>query len=101
MEQVRVSLFVCLFSPSSGKKCICYNCWQEEIDSGEDKIPKVPRLQLSSANIDRHGVYIMDQLDNMYLMVGGAVSDTFCKDVFGVPNFAAIPDAMVSCSCIV
>ena len=66
------------------------------IERNDEKIPKAPRLQLSSANIDRHGVYVMDQGENMYLMVGGAVSDTFCQDVFEVPNFMSIPEGLVS-----
>lgn len=66
------------------------------IERNDEKIPKAPRLQLSSANIDRHGVYIMDQGENMYLMVGGAVSDTFCQEVFEVPNFMSIPEGLVS-----
>jgi protein transport protein SEC24 len=65
------------------------------IEVNDEKIPRAPRLQLSSANIDRHGVYVMDQGENVYMMVGGAVSDAFCKEVFDVPNFAAIQDGMV------
>lgn len=69
------------------------------IERNDEKIPKAPRLQLSSANIDRHGVYVMDQGENMYLMVGGAVSDTFCQEVFEVPNFMSVPEGLVS-SCL-
>ena len=68
---------------------------QEVIERGKEKIPKAPRLQLSSANIDRHGVYILDQGDSMYMMVCGSVSDAFCKDVLDVPNFMSIPEGMV------
>lgn len=64
------------------------------IQRGNDTIPKAPILQLSSANVDRHGVYIMDQGEHMYMMVGGAVSDAFCCDVFDVPNFMSIPEGM-------
>lgn len=71
---------------------------QNVIQQGEETIPKSRLLQLSSANIDRHGVYLMDQGDNMYLFVGGAVSDSFCQEVFNVPNFLSIPEGLVSMS---
>ncbi|XP_070186969.1 protein transport protein Sec24A-like isoform X2 [Littorina saxatilis] len=64
------------------------------IERNNEKVPKAPRLQLSSANIDRHGVYVMDQGENMFLMVGGAVSDVFCQEVFDMPNFMSIPEGM-------
>ncbi|XP_046551666.1 protein transport protein Sec24A-like isoform X3 [Haliotis rubra] len=57
-------------------------------------IPKPPLLQLSSANIDRHGAYIMDVGTDLYLMVGGAVSDQFCQDILDKPNFMSIPEGM-------
>ncbi|XP_067672447.1 protein transport protein Sec24A-like isoform X2 [Haliotis asinina] len=57
-------------------------------------IPKPPLLQLSSANIDRHGAYIMDVGNDLYLMVGGAVSDQFCQDILDKPNFMSIPEGM-------
>ena len=59
-------------------------------------IPQPPVLQLSSGNMDRHGVYLMDRGSAIYLWVGAAVNDTFCQDVFDVPNFTAIQDGMVS-----
>lgn len=64
------------------------------IQRGKETIPKAPLLQLSSANVDRHGVYLMDQGEHMYMMVGGAVSDAFCRDVFDVPNFMSIPEGI-------
>ncbi|XP_041363025.1 protein transport protein Sec24A-like isoform X2 [Gigantopelta aegis] len=57
-------------------------------------IPKPPVLQLNSANIDRHGVYLMDSGEQMLMLVGGAVSDHFCQQVFDKPNFMSIPDGM-------
>ncbi|XP_075734980.1 protein transport protein Sec24A-like [Rhipicephalus microplus] len=53
-----------------------------------------PRLQLSFENIDRHGCYALDTVDRLYLYVGRALSDRFCTNVLGVPNFAAIPEDM-------
>ncbi|XP_048248104.1 protein transport protein Sec24A-like isoform X3 [Haliotis rufescens] len=57
-------------------------------------IPKPPLLQLSSANIDRHGAYLMDVGNDLYLMVGGAISDQFCQDILDKPNFMSIPEGM-------
>ena len=59
-------------------------------------VPQPPRLQLSSANIDRHGAYLMDTGSHMYLWLGAAISDRFCADVFEQPNFKSIQDNMVS-----
>ncbi|XP_076437651.1 protein transport protein Sec24A-like isoform X2 [Babylonia areolata] len=67
---------------------------EDVVEHNKEKYPRAPRLQLSSANIDRHGVYVLDQGENMYMMVGGAVPDAFCQSVFNVPNFGAIPDGM-------
>ena len=58
-------------------------------------VPQPPLLQLSSANIDRHGAYLMDTGSHMYLWLGAAVSDRFCEDVFEQPNFKSIQDNMV------
>ncbi|KAL8561632.1 hypothetical protein ACOMHN_001364 [Nucella lapillus] len=68
---------------------------EEVMEHDDEPIPKAPLLQLSASGMDRHGVYVMDQWESIYLMVGGAVSDTFCQDVLGVPSFAAIPEGMV------
>ncbi|KAL8573166.1 hypothetical protein ACOMHN_036151 [Nucella lapillus] len=67
---------------------------QEVVEHNKENSPKAPRLQLSSANVDRHGVYVMDQGESMYLMVGGAVPDSFCQSVFNAPNFTAIPEGL-------
>ena len=55
-------------------------------------VPQPPLLQLSSANIDRHGVYLLDTGSRMMLWVGAAISDHFCQEIFDVPNFASVPD---------
>ena len=59
-------------------------------------IPQLPVLQLSSAHMDRHGVYLLDAGSHMIIWVGAAISDQFCQDVFDRPQFSSLPDAMVS-----
>lgn len=59
-------------------------------------VPKPPRLHLSSANIDRTGVYLLDALDSIYLYVGSAAPQDFIQEVLDAPNFTSIPDGMVS-----
>jgi protein transport protein SEC24 len=61
-----------------------------------EEIPQASLIHLSSANIDRQGVYLLDTYDRMYFYVGSAVSDQFCQDVLEVPNFTSIPEGMVS-----
>ena len=63
---------------------------------GKDEIDGAPLLQLSSANIDRPGLFLMDCGEAMYLLVGGSVSNQICLDVFDKPNFMSIPEDMVS-----
>ncbi|XP_012934788.1 protein transport protein Sec24A [Aplysia californica] len=62
---------------------------------GKEEIPATPQLQLSSANIDRTGLFLMDTGDAMYLLVGSGVGDQMCQDVFEKPNFMSIPDGMI------
>ncbi|XP_037524077.1 protein transport protein Sec24A isoform X2 [Rhipicephalus sanguineus] len=64
-----------------------------ELDDGT-LVCQPPRLQLSFENIDRHGCYALDTVDRLYLYVSRALSDRFCTNVLGVPNFAAIPEDM-------
>ena len=70
---------------------------QNCLSKGDLVVPQPPLLQLSSANIDRHGAYLMDTGSHMYLWLGAAVSDKFCEDVFEQPNFKSIQDGMVCC----
>lgn len=58
--------------------------------------PWSPILQLTAANLDRHGAYLLDALDSMVMLIGGAISDQFCQDVFDFPNFSALPDGMTT-----
>ncbi|GBM35805.1 Protein transport protein Sec24B, partial [Araneus ventricosus] len=55
-------------------------------------IPQPAILQLSSEKLDRHGAYILDTLDVLYLYIGRAINDQFCISVLNVPNFSAIPE---------
>ena len=70
--------------------------FQNAIKRGKEEIPTAALLQLSSANIERTGLFLMDTGETMYLLVGSAVGDQVCQDVFDKPNFASIPDGMVS-----
>ncbi|ELU09049.1 hypothetical protein CAPTEDRAFT_176588 [Capitella teleta] len=62
------------------------------LNKGDLVIPQPPMLHLSSANIDRHGAYLMDAGSYMFLWLGASVSDRFCAEVFGLPNFASLPE---------
>ncbi|KAJ8318325.1 hypothetical protein KUTeg_003416 [Tegillarca granosa] len=66
-----------------------------EFDRGDVKVPQPPRLHLSSANIDRHGVFLIDTGDSLLLYVGSAVPDKYLQDVLDVPNFMSIPEDMI------
>ncbi|KAL3877465.1 hypothetical protein ACJMK2_035167 [Sinanodonta woodiana] len=61
---------------------------------GSEEVPSLPLIHLSSANIDRNGAYLMDTGSAMYLYVGSAVSEQFCKDVLDKPNFMSIEDGL-------
>lgn len=50
----------------------------------------LPVLQLSSANIDRNGIYLLDAGNTMYIYVGSAINPQLCNDLLGYPNFAAV-----------
>lgn len=68
---------------------------QNSLNEDDIVVPQPPLLQLSSEKIDRHGAYLLDTLDHMYIYIGKAISDTFCINVLGVANFNAIPYDMV------
>ena len=55
-----------------------------------------PLIPLSSTQIDRHGAYIMDNGSYIYLYLGAAISDGFCRDVLDVGSFQQIVDGTVS-----
>lgn len=60
----------------------------------DEVIPQPPRLSLSSANIDRHGAYLLDTGDFFYVWIGSAISENYCRDALGCPNFASVPDGL-------
>jgi len=62
------------------------------VDSSDTEVCIPPRVQLSSENIDRHGVYIMDCGEAIYMWVGRSVSDTFLQDVLDVSSYSELPD---------
>jgi protein transport protein SEC24 len=68
---------------------------EKPIKYGKEEIPSAPLLQLSSANIDRTGLFLMDTAEAMYLLVGSGIGDQMCQDIFGKPNFMSIPDDMM------
>jgi hypothetical protein len=51
---------------------------------------------LSSENIDRHGVYIMDAGEAIYMWIGRSVNDQFLQQVFDCKSFQELPDHCVS-----
>ena len=64
---------------------------------GSLEYPKLPLLQLSSANIDCNWAYLLDMGDTVFLYQGSAVNPQFCQDVFDRPNFAAIQEGGIVC----
>ena len=58
-------------------------------------IANPPRLPLSSAHIDRHGAYLMDTGNYLYLWIGAAISDQFCLQVLNCASYQSMPETMV------
>ncbi|XP_045213802.2 protein transport protein Sec24A-like isoform X2 [Mercenaria mercenaria] len=68
----------------------------EMVKKGSLEFPKLPLLQLSSANIDRNGAYLLDTGDTIYLYLGSAVNPQFCQDVLDRPHFASIQEGGIT-----
>ncbi|XP_059177273.1 protein transport protein Sec24A-like isoform X2 [Physella acuta] len=68
---------------------------EKPIKRGNEDIPSAPLIQLSSANIDRTGLFLMDTGEAMYLLVGSGVGEEMCQNVFDKPNFMSIPDGIM------
>lgn len=49
-------------------------------------------LQLSFANFERNGVYLLDTHENLYLYICKSVNPSWLSDVFGATQWAQIPD---------
>lgn len=64
-------------------------------------VPQPPRLPLSSASIDRHGAFILDVGDYLYMWIGATISQDFCSEVFDRPDFTSLPTGLVSITIIV
>jgi hypothetical protein len=73
--------------------------FQDMVKKGSLEYPKLPLLQLSSANVDRNGAYLLDTGDTIYLYLGSAVNPQFCQDVFDRPNFASIQEGGIVSVC--
>ncbi len=61
-----------------------------QLDENGVGIP--PRLQLSAAFIDRHGIYLMDTGSALFLYVGSTIDADACRQLFGVAHFAQIDE---------
>jgi hypothetical protein len=49
-------------------------------------------VQLSFANIERSGVYLLDTYDNLFIYICKSVHPQWLADVFNVTQWALIPD---------
>lgn len=49
-------------------------------------------VQLSFANIDRNGVYLLDAYDCMYIYICKSVHPNWLTEVFGINQWSKIPD---------
>lgn len=58
--------------------------------------PQSRRLHLSAEKLESPGVFLMDAGDKIFIYVCRNVSPIFCSNVFGVPEFASIPEEFVS-----
>ena len=61
-----------------------------DIDYANDAWPAP--MQLTFANFERSGVYLMDAHDSLYLYICKSVSPRWLSDVFGVSHWNQIPD---------
>ena len=61
-----------------------------EIDYENDVWPAP--VQLTFANFERSGVYLMDSYDSLYLYICKSVNPRWLQDVFGVSQWNQIPD---------
>lgn len=55
---------------------------------GEVILP--PRLNLTSERLERHGLYLIEDGQNVFLWVGRDAVPQLCLDVFDAPNYAAL-----------
>lgn len=74
--------FYCLHNmpPEAGTKA----------DEGKGAVVLPSKLNLSSERLERHGLYLLEDGQSMFLWVGRDAVPQLCLDVFDVPNYAAI-----------
>lgn len=68
----------------------------EMVKKNGNEVAKLPLLQLSSANIDRFGAYLLDIGDTMYLYIGSSINPSFCTDMLDTPNYASVEEGPLS-----
>lgn len=61
-----------------------------DIDYDNENWPQP--LQLSFANFERNGVYLLDTYDSFYLYICKSIHPTWLYNVFGVTQWNQIPD---------
>ncbi|CAD6886462.1 unnamed protein product [Tilletia caries] len=70
-----------------------------EGEGGEEKTREIelrpnvifpPKLNLSSERLERHGLYLLEDGQNIFLWVGRDAVPQLCLDVFDAPNYAAV-----------
>lgn len=55
-----------------------------------------PRLPLSSEKLERHGCFLLDDGQRIYLWIGKEAVPQLCMDLLGVPNIAQVQSGQVS-----
>ncbi|UZJ52086.1 hypothetical protein CBS101457_001406 [Exobasidium rhododendri] len=74
--------FYCLhnMSPEAGTRS----------DEGKGPLVMPPKLNLTSERLERHGLYLLEDGQSIFLWVGRDAVPQLCMDVFDAPNYAAI-----------
>lgn len=55
-----------------------------------------PRLNLTSERLERHGLYLIEDGQNIFLWVGREAVPQLTMDVFDLPNYGALRGGKVS-----
>jgi protein transport protein SEC24 len=59
-------------------------------EEGRATVILPPKMNLTSERLERHGLYLLEDGQSMFLWVGKDAVPQLCVDVFDVPNYAAI-----------
>ncbi|MCO5588428.1 hypothetical protein L7F22_042384 [Adiantum nelumboides] len=59
-------------------------------DGGEGVLIMPPKLNLTAERLERHGLYLIEDGQNIFLWVGRDAVPQLCLDVFDAPNYAAL-----------